>query len=219
MNINPNITGKKNNRPSGPSVHSNGKEEALGKAPSCSPYPGHYEKRVVTRTGLEVFMRPVKPEDAPLLLDLFNSLSSRTRYFRFFTPLKTLPRKLLIGFTQIDYRKDMALAALYQTEKEEKILAVARFISRPDQADTEFAVVVRDEWQGKGVGRVLLENLILIAGERRIESMSGYVLSENIHMLSLARTLGFHLSKIPGENQYFLKIDLRSKAINGIKGQ
>lgn len=219
MNMNLNIKGSKNSSKPGPSVYCDGKEEDLRKDPFCSPYPGHYEKKVATRTGLEVFMRPVKPEDAPLLLDLFNSLSPRTRYFRFFTPLKTLPRHLLVRYTQVDYKKDMALVAMDLTDPDNKILAVARFISKSDQADAEFAVVVRDEWQGKGVGRVLLENLILIAGERRIESMSGYVLSENIHMLSLARTLGFHLSRIPGEDQYFLKIDLRSKTINEIKGR
>ena len=181
------------------------------------PYPKEYEKRVVTRTGIEVLMRPIKPDDAPLLLDLFNSLSHETRYYRFFSPLKVLPREMLIRFTQIDYSKDMALVAIDLAEKKEKILAVARFISKPDQSDTEFAVVVRDEWQGKGVGRVLLENLIVIARDRKVGSMSGFVLTENIHMLSLVRKLGFHISKVPGEDQYFVKIDLKSEVVNKIR--
>jgi acetyltransferase len=98
----------------------------------------------------------------------------------------------------------MALVALDKTESEERMLAVARFISKPGQPDTEFAVVVRDEWQGKGVGRVLLENLIVFAKDKKVESMSGFVLRENIYMLSLARKLGFQLSKIPGEGQYIM---------------
>ena len=190
---------------------------ALQEHSNNSLYPDHYEKKVITRTGLEVFMRPIKPGDAHLLLDLFNSLSTRTKYYRFFTPLKVLPQDMLIRFTHIDYRKDMALVALNKTGQEGKMLAVARFISKPDQSDAEFAVVVRDVWQGRGVGRVLLENLIIFARDRKIESMSGYVLSENVHMLSLSRKLGFQLSKIPGEDQYFLKIDLRSEAVNKIK--
>ena len=179
-------------------------------------YPHHYEKEVITRTGLEVFMRPIRPNDTPLLLDLFNSLTTRTKYFRFFSPLKVLPQHMLIRFTHIDYKKDMALVALDKREPEGKMLAVARFISRPVQSDTEFAVVVRDAWQGKGVGRVLLENLIVFARDRKIESMSGFVMVENIHMLSLARKLGFHLSKVPGEDLYFLKINLKSEAAGKI---
>lgn len=179
-----------------------------------SIYPHQYEKKVMTRTGLKVFMRPVKPEDVPLLLDLFNALSPRTRYYRFFSPLKVLPHDMLIRFTQIDYKKDMALVALDRTDSKEKILAVARFMSKPNQPDAEFAVVVRDDWQGKGIGRALLENLINIARDKKIESMSGYVLAENTHMLSLGRQLGFSLSKIPGEDQYVLKIDLNLISIN-----
>lgn len=179
-------------------------------------YPGHYEKKVITRTDLEVFIRPIKLEDAPLLLDLFNSLSTRTKYYRFFSPLEVLPQDMLIRFTHIDYRRDMALVALNKTGPEGKMLAVARFISKPGQSDTEFAVVVRDVWQGRGVGRVLLENLVVFARDRKIESMSGYVLAENIHMLSLARKLGFELSKMPGKDQYFVKIDLKSEAVNKI---
>ena len=166
-------------------------------------YPKEYEKRIVTRTGIEFFMRPIRPEDAPFLLDMFNNLSPRTRYYRFFTPLKVLPENMLIKFTNIDYKTDMALIALESSEQDSRILAVSRFISRPDNADAEFAVVCRDAWQGIGIGRVLLENLISFAKEKQIESMSGYVLAENIHMLSLARKLGFCLLKIPDEDQFF----------------
>ncbi len=182
-------------------------------------YPLHYEKKVVARTGIELFMRPVKPEDAPMLLDMFNSLSTRTRYFRFFTPLKVLPLDLLKKFTQIDYNRDMALVALKNSNPDAMILAAARFMSKSGQSDAEFAVVCRDVWQGRGVGRVLLENLILFAKERRIESMCGYVLAENIHMLSLARRLGFCLTKIPCEEQYFLKIDLKSDVLKLAEGE
>ncbi len=208
---------KKKRRTERPSEHHIASEAALQEHLADNPYPAHYEKKVFTRTGLEIFMRPIKPEDATLLLDLIDSLSTKTKYYRFFSPLKVLPRHQLIKFTQVDYNRDMALVALDQTEPEGKLLAVARFVSKPDQSDAEFAVVVRDEWQGKGVGRVLLENLIVFALDKKIESMSGSVLAENYNMLSLAHKLGFHLSKIPDENQYFLKIDLKSEAVNKFK--
>lgn len=177
-------------------------------------YPSHYEKRVTTRTGLKVFIRPIKPEDAPMLLELFNSLSLKTKYYRFFSPLKTLPQDMLARFTQIDYTKDMALVAFNLAESDEKMIAVARFMTNPGGVDHQFAIVVSDELQGKGVGRALMENLIAIAKDRKIETMKGIVLAENTHMRTLARKLGFSLSKIPGENQYDLKIDLRSADIN-----
>ena len=188
-------------------------EDNILESLSNNNYPKNYDKKVITRTGVEIFMRPIKPTDALLLLDMFNNLSPRTRFYRFFSPIKVLPKDLLIKFTQIDYNRDMALIALENNEPNSKILAVARFISRPKKADAEFAVVCRDEWQGRGIGRALLENLILFAKEKQIESMSGYVLAENIHMLSLARSLGFCLSKIPGEDQYFLKIEMGSEKI------
>lgn len=210
------ISGENKKCSKGQDIHIVDLKAASPKHLTINPYPKEYEKKVVTRTGLEIFMRPIKPEDTPLLLDLFDSLTTITKYYRFFSPLKVMPQDMLIRFTQIDYRKDMALVALNKTGPEGKMLAVARFISKPDQADTEFAVVVRDVWQGRGVGRVLLENLIVFARDRKIESMSGYVLSGNIHMLSLARKLGYQLSKMPGEDQYFVKIDLKSEAVNKI---
>ena len=72
---------------------------------SENTYPKRYEKKL-TRTGLVLFMRPIKPEDAPLLLNMFNKLSPGTRYYRFFTPLKVLPKDLLMKFTNIDYKKE-----------------------------------------------------------------------------------------------------------------
>jgi acetyltransferase len=177
-------------------------------------YPSHYEKRITTKTGLKLFIRPIKPGDASLLLGLFNSLSLKTKYYRFFSPLKILPKDMLARFTQIDYSKDMALVAFGLPGSDEKIIAVARFMNDPGGTDHQFAIVVGDEWQGKGVGRVLMENLIMIAKERKIKMMKGIVLAENRHMLALARKLGFSLSKIPGENQYDLKIDLGSVDID-----
>jgi acetyltransferase len=169
-----------------------------------------YEKKVITRTGLQISMRPIKPEDTALLVDLFNSLSPQTIYYRFFSNLKKMPDDMLKRFTQIDYDRDMAFVALDEFDSKERILAVARFISIPNQSDAEFAVVVGDEWQGKGIGRVLLENLISYAMERKIKILSGYVLAENIYMLSLGRQLGFSLTRIRCEDQYFLKMDLES---------
>jgi len=175
-----------------------------------SPYPNQYEMTTTTKGGLKLFVRPIKPEDASLLEELFNALSEESVYYRFFTPMKTLSRKTLAYFTQLDYDRDMALVAIHKTQPEEQILGVARLMTKPGGTDPEFAVTVGDPWQGKGVGAALMDQLMAIAKERGMESIWGLVLAENTHMLALARKLDFSILRIPGENQYELKIDLRS---------
>jgi acetyltransferase len=177
-----------------------------------SPYPNQYEMTTTTKGGLRLFIRPIKPEDAPLLEGLFNSLSEQSVYYRFFTPLKTLSRDALAYLTQIDYDRDMALVAIHRTEQEKEMLGVARLMTKPGGTDPEFAVTVRDSWQGKGVGAALMEALLNIAKERGVESIWGSVLGVNTHMLALARKLGFHVSRVPRTNEYELRITLESKA-------
>jgi len=175
-----------------------------------SPYPNQYEMTATTKGGLKIFIRPIKPEDAPLMVDLFHSLSKQSVYYRFLSPLKSLPPDMLSRFTQIDYDRDMALVALDDTQPEEKALGIARLMTKPGGTDPEFAVVVGDPWQGKGVGATLMERLIVIAKERCMESIRGLVLAENTHMLALARRLGFDISRVPQDNCYNLKRELHS---------
>jgi acetyltransferase len=174
-----------------------------------SPYPNQYEMRT-TREGVgEIFIRPIRPEDAPLLVQLFESLSQQSIYFRFFSPLKTLPSHMLVRFTQIDYDREIALVALLGTEPDEKMLGAARVISNIyNRKKAEFAVVVADAWHGKGIGAELLKRCLLISKERGIENVWGLVLPENTQMLALGKKLGFTAKKMIGENDYELNIDL-----------
>ena len=175
-----------------------------------SPYPNQYEKRITTKAGLKLFIRPIRPEDAQLLLDLFQVLSWQSIYYRFFGPLKSVPLDMLARFTQIDYDRDMALVAIDDSLPEEKIMGVARVMGRPDGKSAEVAIVVGDPWHGKGVGATLLRRLMVVAKERGMPSLWGTVLAENTQMLALARKMGFKVSRIPGENQYEIEMDLRS---------
>jgi acetyltransferase len=175
-----------------------------------SPYPAQYESHTVVKDGLAVFVRPIKPEDAPSFLDLFHTLSSTSVYYRFFSPMKSLSPSMLARFTQIDYDREIALVALEEGRPEEKMLAAARVIGDPDGKKAEFAVMVGDPWQGRGVGAKLLKTCLQIAKERGIETVWGIVLRENTQMLALGRKLGFEATRTeePGELQ--LAIDLRS---------
>jgi acetyltransferase len=179
-----------------------------------SPYPNQYERTVTAKGGINLFIRPIKPEDAPLLVDLFHLLSRQTIYYRFFSPIKSLSGKMLALLTQIDYDLDMALVAIDASHPEEGILAVSRLMREWGGQRAEFAVVVGDPWQGKGIGAVLMESLIEIAKERGIESLWGYVLAENTQMLALGKKLGFTISRAPEPSQYKLEIRPASAETN-----
>jgi acetyltransferase len=179
-----------------------------------SPYPAQYESQTVVKDGLAVFIRPIKPEDAPLLVSLFDSLSPTSIYYRFFSPMKSIPHNMLARFTQIDYDREIALVALEEGKQTERMLGVARVIGNPDGNKAEFAVLVGDPWQGRGVGAELLQKCLRIARERGIETVWGIVLRENTQMLALARKLGFNVSSIDEPGELELKIDLRSMDVD-----
>ena len=173
-----------------------------------SSYPEQYESKETTGHGLQIFIRPIKPEDASLLLELFENLSPESRYHRFFSPMKSLSRDMLVRFTQIDYDRHIGLVALGREEGEEKMLGVARVIMEPDRHNAEFSVAVGDRWQGKGVGRRLLERCLDTGRDYGIETVQGFVLAENTQMLRLGHELGFQVSKNGEANMYHLTIDL-----------
>lgn len=160
-----------------------------------SPYPRHYESQVTTRRGLELQIRPVKPEDAPLLLDLFEGLSEQSRYYRFFSIKQTLSGKMLIRFSQLDYDRHMALAAFTSSADPESMLGLVQLISDPDHNRAEFSMVVGDTWQGHGIGSILLAKILEVAKDYKIKRVVGMVLPENKPMLALGRKLGFGVTR------------------------
>ncbi|MEJ2725867.1 MAG: acetate--CoA ligase family protein [Deltaproteobacteria bacterium] len=174
-----------------------------------SPYPEQYESRETTSGGLDIFIRPIKPEDAPMLLDLFDSLSSRSRYYRFFSPMKSLSQDMLVQLTQIDYDRHIALVAFGKENGQEKMLGVARVISGASREDAEFSVAVGDPWQEMGVGRVLAKKSIEVAKDYGIQRIHGNVLAENKHMLKLGREMGFTVSRGEVANEYCLSMKLK----------
>lgn len=174
-----------------------------------SPYPNQYEIKTVTKKNIKIFIRPIKPEDAPLLVDLFYTLSPRNIYMRFFAPLKSLSREMLARLTQIDYDREIALIAFKESDIDNEMIGVARLISDPDGKNAEFSVVVGDPWQGKGVGARLLELSISIAKERMIETIWGMVLAENTTMIALGKKAGFDIAASEDLKEYRLSINLR----------
>ncbi|MGD9730673.1 MAG: GNAT family N-acetyltransferase [Desulfamplus sp.] len=168
-----------------------------------SPYPADEESHMVSVEEKRVFVRPVKPEDAPLFTELFKVLSPTTIYYRFFGILKELNPVMLARFTQIDYDREVALVAIDEESGLDKMLGVARIIGDPDGITGEFAVLVGDPWQGKGIGSRLLEKCLSIAEKRGFKTVHGIVLNENKNMIALGKKLGFEITREPesGENK------------------
>jgi acetyltransferase len=139
--------------------------------------------------------RPIGPQDAKRDERLFHRLSQRTRYQRFMQHLAELPPPMLERFTRLQYPRELGLAALHPESGE--FIAVGRYAPRP-QGGAEFALVVADEWQRKGLGRALLERLCAAAREAGYEALYGHVLADNRDMLELARHLGFEVLERDG---------------------
>jgi len=172
-----------------------------------SSYPWQYESRNTTVDGHEFFVRPIRPSDADLLIDHFFSLSKRSVYMRFFSPLKKISKGMLIRFTQIDYDREVALVALMGTGRNKKIVGVCRIIAYPDGTQAEFAMAISDEWQGRGMGAGLLKQCLKIARHKGIKRVIGLVLAENTQMLKLGKKLGFNIQRVPDSSEYELVIE------------
>jgi acetyltransferase len=155
------------------------------------PYPAHLVSAWQPHEGPRVTLRPIRPEDAEMEQAFVQNLSAETRYFRFMDTLRELTPQMLVRFTQIDYDREMAFVAVVAGEDRETEVGVARYVANPDGASCEFALVIADGWQRKGLGRRMMEQLIDVARARGLKTMIGHVLAENRGMLSLCQKLGF----------------------------
>jgi acetyltransferase len=155
------------------------------------PYPNQYSAPFRLRDGREVLVRPILPEDEPLIVALHAGHSEHTIRMRYFSLVKTLSRDSLIRLCHLDYDREMALTAVRTENGRPHLLGVARYYLRPDTGEAEFALVVSDAYQRQGLGRHLMKRLISVARERGIRRLVGQVLAENIPMLHLLGSLGF----------------------------
>jgi len=164
------------------------------------PYPARYAQVWPLPGGGEYSVRPIRPDDAQMLQDLMQHLSPESRYFRFVSSITELPPTMLARFTLIDYDREMALVAVFKERvagadgeftETERIIGVSRYITNPDQSSCEFALVVADDFSGKGLGSRLMLSIMDVAREKGLAEMDGLVLANNPGMLKLMRSLGF----------------------------
>ncbi len=166
------------------------------------PYPTQYEQHWVLESGTPVLVRPIRPEDEPLVKELFEHLSAKTVYFRFFHLIKTVRHEQLARLCQVDYEREIALVAVEEPPGRERILGMCHLRIHPAWEEAELAVVVGDAWQRQGLGRKLVSVGMDFARERGVRRITGAVLPENEAMLGLAKKLGFTTVKDIGQGVY-----------------
>jgi acetyltransferase len=176
------------------------------------PYPVELEGRITLRDGTTLAVRPIRPEDTELERRFIAAMSEETRYFRFFYRLHELTPSMLGRFTQVDYDRELALLALAPDPDApggQSIVAIARYIANLDYESAEFAVVVADAWQRRGVARLLMKTLIARAKRKGLRRLVGTVLRANPNMLRFTQALGFTVHDDPEDpEQVAVELDL-----------
>ena len=166
------------------------------------PYPTGLDREWPLKGGGIYTMRPIHPDDAQMLQALVRSLSPESRYFRFASSLPELPLRMLARFTLIDYDREMALVAVVKDTQPdgsgvpvetERIVGVSRIVTNPDGTSCEFALVVADDFAGRGLGTRLMLSIVEAARRMGLAEVMGLVLTNNAPMLKLMASLGFHV--------------------------
>jgi len=161
------------------------------------PYPTEWERHVKLRDGTAILVRPVRPEDEPLYPPFFAAVTPADLRLRFFAPVKEFSHTFIARFTQIDYARAMAFIAI--DEATGAMLGVVRLHADSDYASGEYAILVRSDLKGHGLGWLLMQLIIEYARSEGIRSIKGQVLQENTMMLEMCRSLGFQIESDPQE--------------------
>jgi acetyltransferase len=162
---------------------------------AIAPYPRELAGTTRLRDGAEIDLRPIRPEDEALLHELAAHMTPDDLRRRFLAPIRALSHQLAARLTQIDYDREMALVAMHRGA----VLGIARYAADPDRLQAEYAVAVRSDWKGRGVGYALMQRMIEIARRYRIGELVGDVLRENEPMLAMCRELGFAIKADPND--------------------
>ena len=143
--------------------------------------------------GTPVTIRTMRPTDREIEDQFVRRLTPVSKYYRFHTALRALTTSMLDHFTNVNYPDEMALIATIREADVEREIGVARYVRPPDSDTAEIAVVISDEWQGKGIGCRMLKDLRGIAHQAGIRHLEARVLPDNRRMLQLAQQLGFRI--------------------------
>lgn len=172
-------------------------------------YPRRFEKNVRTKRDVQVLLRPIRPTDEPKLQDLFYSLSDTTLYQRFQRVIKCIPHKERQYYLDVDYVRNMALVAeTCEEHRDPEIIGVAQYFLDPATGFADVSFVVRDTWQGQGLGTLMIRHLTDIARENGIQGFTADVLVSNGAMLHVFYNSGLEISSTMSEGVTRLKMTL-----------
>jgi acetyltransferase len=156
-----------------------------------SPYPKKYESVWTLRDGRSVLLRPIKPEDESLWLEMFEKFSDQSRRFRFFEVKKDAPHEVRIRYCNIDYDREMGIVAEMHQGDTRVFLGVVRMIIEPDGKTGEIAFIVADPWQGLGLGSKMVDYIIEISKDKKLETIFAIMLRDNKRAIELVKKMGF----------------------------
>jgi acetyltransferase len=172
-------------------------------------YPSRYEGSFDLRGETKVFLRPVKATDGPFLLDLFKNLSQSSVRLRFLSLLENLLEKLVYRFIHVDYKKAFGLVAVTLIWNAEAVIGVGRYAYDAESQPPELAVVVRHDWQGKGLGSIFLGRVINIRRENGFSRFQALIDSQNHTIMNIIKRSGYDY-KICHEEQGAYLIEIQA---------
>ncbi|NTW36249.1 MAG: GNAT family N-acetyltransferase [Syntrophobacteraceae bacterium] len=174
-------------------------------------YPESMETYRTTKAGLEMLLRPVRISDEPLLKDFFYSLSDRSIYRRFISTRKDMHHDRLQEFVIIDYTRELVILAVMESPQKQQVVGVTQYGKQEHAHTAEVALVVRDDFQNKGVGTELLSYVTYLAKKEGLLGFTAEVLIENRPMLHLFEKMGFNIEKRGESGVYELKMQFRGE--------
>lgn len=195
-------------------------EEPLRRRTAIRAYPKLLERPVTLKDGREFQLRPVLPEDEPMLQDMIARSDPEDVRRRFFTPLRTLTHEAAARMTQIDYDRDMALVAEGPNDDPDPaaprrtIYGLVRIAADPDNEEAEYGVMVRSDMKGQGLGYQLMAEILRYAQNRGTRRIYGEVLRENTNMLRMCQDLGFK-RKVDPDEPGVMKVSLDLSTLGG----
>jgi GNAT superfamily N-acetyltransferase len=168
------------------------------------------------RNGMHVTVRAIRPNDKDAIFESFKELDGETLYSRFFAPKKDLSDRELKQLTEVDFEQTVALVVTLLADDREKIIAGGRYIAFKDAEgaySAEFAMIVEEDYQGLGLGKLILKHLVAIARARGINKFEAEVLPANERMLNLLRKTGLPMNMITRDESVYVSIDLNPAAM------
>jgi len=178
-----------------------------------SPYPKGQEILWQLKNSQEVILRPIKPEDEPMWLEMFQSFSEESIRYRFFQMLKDTPHEVRVRYCNVDYDREVAIVAEMVENGKRKILGVSRVSIETDGKSSEMAFIVSDYWQGLGLGTKMVDYVLDLAKAKGVENVYAIMLPDNYRALSLTKKMGFNIDYL-SDGTVKASLDLKNEDID-----